>query len=430
MTSKQKAGSSKKSVTSSHKRVNLSSSKFLSHLTSNNFSIISLGYENIDSAKNILLVEIKTPNFLKNFYVYIPRNYKLPYDEKTMSNYRAYGMYSIDTVPHRQVSYLSEVKGTMIEDDLISISNNLVVVYHQNEKVECYKLNAVVDNPSKPSHPNNPSRQLKSLEHLLMGEEVVPVVYSDDSEESNEVEEADDDTIKTYLDKSKIIELEFQDFQGNIIDDSITDLLDTDAKVSNDTTSPEKLGGSRSNLSGGTESSESKHASKKGHTILGNDLPETILDKEITLGMIYVVYDISTFLAKGDSLEKDIVTSYNSIDDNILDMRRSRLASIKTSFDGIYSKVESRLEKYSKDELNMKTNLLKLVEILNKANQIKNNVSNEKFLEIKPEFDRTYNQTKTTVDDININLLRLQDTIDDVLVSCESLIEILTSHLG
>ena len=158
-------------------------------------------------------------------------------------------------------------------------------------------------------------------------------------------------------------------------------------------------------------------------------VPENLETLDISLGLIYYSIDIDKFYKKANrkiDIEEDIISTYDIIDENENDLRSEKADNITELCAKLTLKVKEEVEKYRKEENHLKTQILKLSLVLDNAEKLKGKIDSDgtnKFLDSKPEINKLYNQTKTTFHDINLEILRNKDRIDDFLVQYQSALE-------
>ena len=84
-------------------------------------------------------MEAKTPKFQKTFTIHVPTKYKLGCDDETHKRFQ------ITPIPpsliiSRQSDYLSEVKGPLVECDLLAISSTMICLSKNNGSLEYYAI--------------------------------------------------------------------------------------------------------------------------------------------------------------------------------------------------------------------------------------------------------------------------------------------------
>ena len=121
------SGSLKKSKGTSSKKniVTLSLNKLQKLLHENSYTLVSLYCEG-DATR---FLEVRTPKIQKTFIIALPRKYKLLCSE---SSYKRIEIYPSDERDSRQIDYLTELKGPLIDCDLVSISSFMVCLYKNN----------------------------------------------------------------------------------------------------------------------------------------------------------------------------------------------------------------------------------------------------------------------------------------------------------
>jgi hypothetical protein len=152
---------------------------------------------------------------------------------------------------------------------------------------------------------------------------------------------------------------------------------------------------------------------------MDNSIPENMVECNVDLGLLYFSMDLSIFYQRlrteGPPLEEEVLTAYDTMDDNEADTRSSKLDEIQELCSKISSKAKQLVEGYQKRELDLKSQVLKLSTVLEKAEKLKDKVVDKKFADEKPNVDRLYNQTKTSLYDLNVEIAQNKDCINDLL---------------
>jgi hypothetical protein len=342
----------------------------------------------------VRLVEVRTPKMQKLFIIYIPTKYTMICNTTT---YKVKRISETTSQPlAKQSDYVSTVKGNFLECDLLTHSADFICLYKNNGTTENYRFGEVVNRDKKEVDVDeNP------IDQFISDSEVALKKIDPDISLSSQRTLSDD--ITTELDESTVVdasapgsvELEFVGDVGGDSDlDDIKEFIDSGA-----------LG-----------------------TIVDVDDSDVEEDDEAVdsaIGIIYYAIDISLFYKKIGNLEDEILTIYNTIDDNESTIRDDRLADIEDLAQSLIIHTKDKLEKYKKEETDLKAQIVKLSIVLDKTLSLKEKikVDPEKYIEAQGEIDRVYNQTRNTVYDINIELLKIRDEVDDVLSMTQSTLE-------
>jgi hypothetical protein len=232
---------------------------------------------------------------------------------------------------------------------------------------------------------------LASQEDGAAEEEAVGEAVGEESE-GESTEEVVDETDKDASDEEGT-ELVFEDEEGNAVED-VAGTLD-------------KAGDIKAK---GKESVEFISAGD-------NSIPEDIEDLDISLGIVYVVIAIGSFFKKIEKYEENILEAYVQLDDNELDVRKDRMIKIRDITTDFLEHAETRLQKINKEELELKANLLRLTVILAQTDAMKAAISTntKRLRDMNPEVDKIYTQTRKSVHEVNLELLRLRDQADEIL---------------
>ena len=229
-----------------------------------------------------------------------------------------------------------------------------------------------------------------------------------DAEEGEEgdIEEGGDEK------DDEIVEIVFEDENGKEFDGTASGILEENVIVPETSLEPTK---------------EKKIVPRVLKNKTNNNVPENLENLDLSLGLIYFSIDIDKFYKNANrkiDMEEDIISVYDIIDENENDIRNEKADDIMELCAKLTIKVKEETEKYKKDEDHFKNQILKLTLVLQNTELLKTKVDKaDKFLDSKVEINRLYNQTKTTLHDINIEILRNKDRIDDFLAQYHSALE-------
>jgi len=391
------------------KRVPLSLSKLSSLLSKHSYALISTYCVGDD----VYFIEARTPKLQKTFVIHVPRKYKLGCDEDTHKRFQITPI-PASLISSRQLDYLIDAKGPLIDCDLLSISSSVLCLYHNNGSVEYYKIgdDVHIDLEVEEREVGNVERIvrdaseiMKKIDPKLAFASPIPV-----EEQEKVLTAVDLEQMKMITPKNTegMIELEFEDEEGGSIDETIPLM---DAVISEDFEEPLE------------EATPIVSLPKIYRS--DNSLPPNLEDSDITLGIIYYSIDVTLFYKKVTALEDEVITIYNAIDDNQDDVRSTKLTEITLLTEKIIQLSKDAAEKIKKEETELKSQLITLSAVLDQTETLHKRMEKDskKFVAIKPDIDRVHNQTRSTIYDINVELLRIRDTADDLLNSIQSSLE-------
>ena len=391
----------------------------------------------------------------------------------------------------RQIEFMSDMKGPLLECDLVAISSERVCMYRNNNSAECFNIDdgdgetddeddledaegemaesddevtalekdtlkvlKKVKGPQaklpkaslrepRPKTPETepedaegepggsaelvldstpPGSPSKSADDQLIEDEGGIVEIEDEDEPpEEELDDAGDD-------EEDEVELVFEDEDGEPVDEVKT-LLDTvaaeeaeeslrsiQAKV--DRRDAETFGESDTEEEDEVDDIEESHNAD-------NSLPPDLEEGELVLGIVYVMIDIGGFFRRIAVYEEEVIRCYEQLDENELEMRSKRLEQIRDVTQKFLLHSEERLNKIAAEEKNLKMQLVRLTVVLAQASALKTRVTEkpEKYGEIVGESDRIYDQTRTTIHELNMELLKLRDGADELLSNYRASIE-------
>jgi len=137
---------------------------------------------------------------------------------------------------------------------------------------------------------------------------------------------------------------------------------------------------------------------------------------------VYPMIDLGSFYRKAASYEKKVISICEQIDDNILDIRKVKLKEIRETSSTFLTHAESRLANINEEERTLRSALIRLTIILSQTEILRKKVAAnpKKLSDEMPEVERIYTQTRKAINELNIELLRLQDSADELLSNYQS----------
>lgn len=434
--------SSKKSGTSEQRSI-LSFEKLAVLLKNKEYTLATV-YCNVDG--DIYFVEARTPKIQKTFVISIPSKYKM----KTNSNTDHYKSVVVTKLPgsveNRQLDYITEVKGPLLDCDLLSISSSAMCLCKNNGNTEVYKFGNVanlsdeeeddIENLTERDPVEKIIHTAKKIDKKLAGDEKLVIEgeessKEDEEQQDGEYQEAEIPEGEEHPEVSppggetpaeEEIELEFQDENGKPFEES------QEKDVPGDTEPILEVAVQNETLK--KEMEEVAAQKPKDTRRRDNSVPESIEDADISLGIIYYVVEIGLFNKKvsaktANTLENEIINVYDTIDDNEGDIRNAKLDEVTEMAAKLACKAKEEVEKCKREELGLKTQILKLSSVLDHCEKLKAKmaVKPEKYTDVKPEVERLYKQTKSTLYEMNVEILRNKDRTDETLAKYQTSLE-------
>jgi hypothetical protein len=387
-----------------------------------------------------------------------------------VDTYRRLQISSTTTPPSsasRQLDYLMEVKGPLLECDLLAISSSALCLYRNNGSVEYYVIGDGEMSTEVDEVDDAEAIPIDQVDQIVKDAKAIMKKVSPDenfdmeddvpeaSPSGREIAKGDRLSVSSSSKRSrkpkKIIELEFEDLEGTPIDSSVPELMEDDVVIDDDENVDEERDGDGDEEDDGDveegddiDEGDDEEVNENEPTTMtvkppqptkpkprrDNPLPPKLEDADLNLGIIYNCIDLSVFYKKAPSLEADIIAVYDALDDNEGDMREGKISKIVDLSEELIKRARSELERRKKEELGLKSQLIKLSAVLDRSNGLKSKVgaAPAKFANVKPEVDRVYNQTKLALHEINVELLRVRDAADEMLESYISSLEEMVSQ--
>lgn len=414
----------------SSKRISLSLNKVTSLLSNNGYILAALYC--VDD--EVVFIECRTPKLQRTFIINVPEKYRLV---KTDDKYKCLTISRLPVSPTRQLDYLMEIKGPLLECDLVAVSSTRLALYRNNGSSDCFKFGGPdpVDEEDDDNTidgveiPEDPEALLKGVNAVLKkmasrGEvdaEQVVMPSEDIDNPIKEVKPEDIEEMKVVNPKPKntddpIVELEFEEETRN----EVPGLGEGDGDDAEGVVDGES----------DDEADPSDQLSKAKLSSLtyrkDNALPPNLEEAEIAIGIIYVCIDLTSFYKRAaTNLETEVLANYDVLETNEREMREGKVSVIGELCTKLSHKTTEILERFQKKEASLKAERLKLSAILDNAEGLRKKTESDvkKFADVKSDVDRIYTQTKTTLHELNIEILRLRDEVDDALDSFQKVLE-------
>jgi hypothetical protein len=434
----------RKKVGNDEKKAVLSFNKLSSLLSSRNYTLATV-YCSGDGY--IHFIETRTPKIQKTFIISIPSRYKMVATTESV-HYKTVVITKIPGgVESRQLDYIAEVKGPLLECDLLSVSSTALCLCKNNTEIEIYKFGTIeheeeefIENLEDKDPVENLIKSAKKINKKMGGSdlEIEGVEKIEEEKEEEEKEEKEEEKeeegggekeeeeeggekiIEGGEDDVEEVELEFRDENDNLVEEKAN--LDDEKVDISDLPLPEneKL----------KKEVEEVALKPKDERRRDNSMPEHIEDVDISLGIIYYSIEIGLFnkrISKESipTFEDNVITIYDTIDDNESDIRDAKLDEVIEMAAKLSIKAKEEVENSKKEEMNLKTQILKLSAVLKHCEGLKDKITEnpDKYTELKPEIERLHKQTKTTLYEINVEILRNKDKINEILTRYQTSLE-------
>jgi len=458
-------------------QIKLSVERFLKFLEKHNYSLTS-----VYCAENehVRFAECRTPQQQKTFMVHLPDKYTLVLGS-TESDIKKVPIRKDDSgLESRQIKYLSDLKGPLLDCDLVAISSSTLCMYKNSGQTELYDLSGGTESESDVSDGEDSEDEAseEESEDVITGlekdttevltkvepgaslpkpqerppkdslesgqdkpqEPPEPSPPEPPKETSNKPENKTEESVlkgspgkgtsveveprKTPPPEPTKIELVFQDDDGESIED-IQEFIEPDETLSQNLKDVKERVSRVSHSDSSKELEPQESASNLEYTTYHNALPPGIEYSDIVLGIVYPMVELGPFFRKIATFEKEVISICEQVDDNILDLRKVKLKEIRELSTAFLAHSETRLAKINEEEKALRSSLIRLTIILSQTEILRKKVAAnpEKLSGEAPEVERIYDQTRKTIHDLNIELLRLQDSADELLANYQSSIK-------
>nr|QBK86583.1 MAG: uncharacterized protein LCMAC102_03780 [Marseillevirus LCMAC102] len=373
---------------------------------------------------NIRFLECKTPKQQKTFLVYLPPKYTMCLNEKSLLNRFNITPTNLPPSP-RQIQFMLDMKGPLLECDLLIISSQMVCMYRNSGDTECYLIGDENEDEKSKEPEDEKSKEIdeitqleqktiKVLQKVKPGAKL-PQIPLQDSTEGQSKDSTEEETEGQSKDTSENdnIDLVFEDDSGEVFDEVRHTLNTAESKLH---VVQEKINKRDGETFGDSEDEIEDLITRD------NAFPPKMEDGDTILGIIYVMIDIGSFFKKIASYEEEVISLNEHLDDNELDIRKEKLSKIRETAINFLSHAEERLKKVNDEEKELKLQLMRLTVVLAQAEILKTRVEKnpDKYGEIVNESETIYSQTRETTHDLNMELLKLRDTADELLNNYQS----------
>jgi hypothetical protein len=397
------------------KRVTLSLSKLDDFLKGAGYIFVSTYCTEEGECK---FVEVKTPALQKNFVIHIPDKFFLTVEDKDKKRFY---LSSTQEMPRKQLDYMMELKGPLLECDLVCVSSEFLYLYRHNGYTETYVL--------RDEEKKNTTQQIQT-EDTEDDEDVVSRLVSNTNKIIKKVDPTNTLIIDTAVKKKEVeenVELTFESdeiMSKNKSNKDDATLKNKDVSASkNKSEKDEKEQTKNSPMDGKKKKKKVKvelefqdtPKKKRERNVFGDQIPDRIEEGGIVIGITYISVELAKFFKEAASLENDIVSDYDSLNDNEEEIRVANLTKITEKTAQLMLRAKARLDEISKEEdaLRKQLSLLSKVSITTKTMLEKSDLDAKN----RKEMESISEQTKTTINEINLELHRLRDVANDLILN-------------
>ena len=392
--------------------VKLSLSKFLDLLNRHKYTLHGVYSE----GNKIRFLECRTPKQQKTFIIYLPDKYKMKLGSST--SLKRFNIIPSDDLPSsRQIKYMSDIKGPLIECDLLSVSSSLLCMYKNSGETICYLIGDEKESKDESVEEEEidqitviEQKAIKTLKKIEPDIEL-PIIEKrneEENEEENEEQEEENEEEQDGQEEENEDELVFEDADGKPFDE-VKHILSQDKTIEQDLENLKKKVSSEETEEDGED---------ELHIIQDNSLPPQLEDSDVSLGIIYIAINAGSFFKKIKTYEKELIGFYEQLDDNELDTRKEKLKTLSENTADFLAKAKERIDNIQNEEKELKFQLVRLTIVLTQIDAVKLKVvSNEKKygIELTQELEKIHRKTRSTIHELNINLLKLRDSADELL---------------
>jgi hypothetical protein len=361
----------------------------------------------------VVFFEVKLPKTQKSVLIHISSKYKMTLPESTpIKKIKLLKTNKKSSLTENSLFYLIQARGPLIEADLSAISSDGLCYSKLSGENECYFFDIGSAPTTIEKKPWKKEKdKLKKLE-----------------KDVKKTAKSLDITLKTH--KKIVFEEEKNDEENSseISDDKGVELVFSDEHQPETKEDEKSIDFSEDSFSGISSDSFSIDEEELAKLPLRTNaiFPEEL---DVNMGIIYVTTDVGYFYKNISEYEKEALEVYEQLDDNEIDSRISRINEIKKKINTLNTFLDKKVKKIENEEKALKYQLLRLSNILSDADTLKTKIENNpKKDDINTsEVDKVYNQTRKTVHDLNIELIRKKEDIEEIITDFEESVHDLLS---
>lgn len=344
----------------------------------------------------LIFIELKTPKYNKTFYINILSCYSIT--NKFEHNTNIYKVYYEN---ENQKKYLSMFQNTL-KNNLLCISPQSICLFQDNYS-EYYSFNDLSTKVSKESPKDYVSELKEEMKNLKMklnkkdekfrfvlhtpvpkGDTppTITIIFKDENDQDIEPGSALE---KLMIEAFPIPKIHLTKY-------NIVELNDINVESNHSTTE-------------NTQQSSYNSDEESKEIPIMNNKPELFENEKINVGMIYICIDISTFFKQITSLEEYINKQYELFETKEYSLREQKMKQIEELIITIKNSAFEQLKEIQEEEKHIKLQVQKLTSILLSCNKLSGN----------EEASNLSTKTKNTLDELNLNLIKLRDKSHNLL---------------
>jgi hypothetical protein len=364
----------------------LSLNKVLSILTKNGFTPVSL----YCLPEKVGFIEVRTPKIQKTFIISVPEKYKMKIDTETHKTFSIF--YQNDD--KNNLDHIDEIKGPLLMCDLVAVGDNISHYLH-NGNVYNYSFGEkeqessseeseldIIDKLETETNKMAKKLKIKIIDDIEeINEDIEEDIGEDEGDEGDEEHEEDEDEEKEDEDEEKEEQDEEGDKEKNV---EVKKKKSKDPKIEN--------------------------------VPLFNEEP-------IDIGIIYISISLDVFYKQikhnKDDIETDIIKSYSILDDNQNGINDKKFLVISDLSKKLVESIQTKIGESKKEILGSKVQIQKLSSVIENLDKLMDKMTKnpQKYEKEISETNSLITQTKTTLHEINVEQMRLQENLSTYLNS-------------
>lgn len=393
--------------------------------------------------KHVKFIECFSPKYQKPFIISIPCKYSV-----SVKGNKSVHIGRLEDIDSEQIEYLRNLADLDIETDIISLSSSMLCLYERSEKITTFKLNPKVrredesDDESEEETDNSPFDYISKLENdiskLSRGlpkpkkekktkKSKGPKASEVGSGESPAEKEDSDDESESEKPQTKEPDFDYE----NLKEDESPDEDEIEQEEGYSSSEDEKIG-----LEFKEDSSESEPESSSDEDELfnikkrPNDSLVDLSKDDIIIGHVYVCISLSDFYKiEPSTFEGNLIEIYETLNKNEEKVQEQRGEKIVELLDKLKSKIIEDVVEMKVKRKNKSSQIYRLGLALSKIEKVKSKTPESS--KRRKEVDKIYAKTTNSIHDLNIEVLKIKDNINEMLINYEAdLKEMLYDSIG
>lgn len=378
-------------------RKGLSLTKTLSFLKKYNYSISCVYADK--SVATVVFLECTTPSSMKTFFVHIPQVYRMDYSSHGSIPIKFVSKTSHSPSAKRQSDYILQIRGPLMDGDLLLVSSESLCYSKANNTFEFYDSVIEREEEERVEESDDEIDDLQKEANTILAQHKLDPISSDGDEE----------------DQTIITPEAMRDLRNNASEEEDEDL----EIVFEGYSEGEEI-----------ESLEEDDVSEDdSEDFAGDGVPGHILDAELAVGFIFYSIDVNLLFKKIKTFELEATGVYDQIEDGEKISRKQRIEDVASLSKRVVEKVNEKVKTASDQEADVKTQILRLTKILASTSELRERILKDpsRYKDTEEDVVNLITTTRGAIQELNIELARHREEVDELLINCTSSFKALMS---